>query len=186
MSPDLPLRAVRVDLPDVDEEDVPIDFASRRAVEPSREVDVAFGIQGMEGIGPVGPVMDGETGGPGGGDRREDGQRGRPVGPEDIEGPGRGERGQGQGRGGSGREAQGLGRGDTKGQGGGEEEERERARLQLPASPRAWAPWLSRASRTRWLRILIPSGMARSSGLKLGLWSGAIVGRDGSFTPRKK
>ncbi len=140
----------------------------------------------MKGVGPVSAVVDGQARRAAGGQGRENGRGGRAVGFEGEGGPARRDRDDGEGGGRSGRDAEGLGGGDAQDEGGGEEEKRIGARAQNPGFPGAGALWLSSASSTRWLRTRIPSGMARSSGLKFGLCRGAIVAWEGFLTPRKK
>jgi hypothetical protein len=185
-APDRPLVAPRADCPDIDEEDVPVEVPAGRVGEAAGDLDVVPGFASVEGVGPIGPIVEGQAGGPAGGDRGQDGQEGRPVGP-----PGKGEPAGRDGRRsedrcGRGPEGKGRGRGYAQDESGREMDERIGAGPQKPGLPEARALWVSRASRTRWLRILTPRGMARSSGLKLGLCRGAIVRWAGSLTPRKK
>lgn len=174
------------DGPHRDEEDVAIGLAAGGTVQSPGDVDVAFGSEGVKGVGPVVAVVDFEACGPRSGDGGEKAERGDPVGADGVEKPGGRDEGQGRRPSRPGRRSDRAGGGDAQSEGGRQIKKRIGAGPQNSAVPVARALWPSRASSTRWLRIRIPRGRALSSGLKLGLWRGAIVAWAGFFTPRKK
>jgi len=171
---------------DRDEENVAVGFAAGGAVQAPGDVDVAFGSEGVKGVGPVVAVVDFESRGSRSSDGGQKAERGDPIGADRVEKPGGRDESQGRRPSRPGRRSERTGGGDAQGEGGRQIKERIRAGPQNSAVPVARALWPSRASRTRWLRIRIPRGRALSSGLKLGLWRGAIVAWAGFFTPRKK
>ncbi len=161
-------------------------LAPGRAVEAASDIDIFAGDMTMEGVGPVGMVMNGQARRAARGDRGQHGQGGRPIGSKRVAEPARRDGDQSQRGGRSGRDRRDRGSGDAQDEGRRQEEKGKRAGSQKPGAPAARALCVSRASSRRWLRILIPRGMARSSGLKPGLCRGAIVGWAGFLTPRKK
>jgi hypothetical protein len=118
MAPDRSLYSLGADRPDVDEEDIPIRLPAGRAIEAARDVDVSVGDLAVEGIGPVGAVVDGQSRRADRGDRGQDRQGGRPIGPERVAEPARRDGYERQRRGRPGRDRRGRGRGDPQDEGG--------------------------------------------------------------------
>jgi hypothetical protein len=171
---------------DADKKRIPVRFPFRRAEQGALDVQIPFAPMVVEGVAAVGPVVLGGAGGAGGGDGQEDERQDDPAPAPDEKQPSEPQEDGGSPQTEGGGRRQGGGDGDTGDEGRCKGQERAGAGRQLLIMPAAMPLWASRASSTRWQRTLMPRGMLRSSGLKLGLWRGAATGWAGFLTPRKK